>query len=72
MKKERELYKSELQSIVNEAMKDSYYLRAKECFFTHYFFLKNTKIYPAIFADDIDTFTERVRNISIIYLEHLK
>ena len=49
-----------VNKIVKEALNDSYFLRAKNCFWTSYFSMKSDK-YKAIFADDIDSFGLKVR-----------
>jgi hypothetical protein len=60
--------KDELNKLVQEVMNDSYFLQAKNVFCTHYFWLKDFRKYKAIFADDIESFTKKVRKVSKAFI----
>jgi len=57
-----------VNKIVKEALNESYFLEAKNVFCTHYFWLKDPMKYKAIFADDIDSFGPKVRQMSEKYV----
>ena len=61
MKKENTVTKTELNKLVNEVLNNSSFLRAKNVYCTHYFWLKDHNKYQTIFADNIDSFTQKVR-----------
>ena len=50
-----------IKKIQKEALNDSYFLKAKNCFWTSYFSMKDSDNFKAIFADDIDSFGLKVR-----------
>ena len=60
--------KDELNKLVQEVMNDSYFLQAKNVYCTHYFWLKDFRKYKAIFADNIDSFTQKVREQSKVFI----
>ena len=57
-----------VNKIVKEALNESYFLEAKNVFCTHYFWLKDFRKYKAIFADDIESFTKKVREQSEAFI----
>ena len=60
--------KDELNKLVQEVMNDSYFLQAKNVFWTNFFWLKDHNKYTAIFADDIESFTKKVRKLSKAFI----
>jgi len=60
--------KDELNKLVQEVMNDSYFLQAKNVFWTNFFWLKDHNKYTAIFADDIESFTKKVREQSEAFI----
>lgn len=68
MKKENTVTKTELNKLVQEVMNDSYFLQAKNVFWTSFFWLKDHNKYTAIFADDIESFTKKVREQSETFI----
>mgnify|MGYP006266098607 FL=1 len=60
--------KKELNKLVQEVMNNSYFLRAKNVYCTHFFWLKDFRKYKAIFADDIESFTQKVREQSEAFI----
>ena len=56
--------KKELNKLVQEVLDNSSFLQAKNVYCTHYFWLKDFNKYSAIFADNIDSFTQKVREQS--------
>ena len=59
----------EVEKLVREVLKkDSYYLERKQCYYTAYFWLKNDRKYSAIFSQDLNDFTNKVRETSREYL----
>ena len=68
MIKSNQISKDELNKLVQEIMNDSYFLQAKNVYCTHYFWLKDFNKYSAIFADNIDSFTQKVREQSEAFI----
>ena len=60
-KKKMKTLEDKIKKIQKEALNDSYFLKAKNCFWTSYFSMKDSDKYKAIFADDIDSFGLKVR-----------
>jgi len=60
-KKKMKTQEDKIQKIQKEALNDSYFLKAKNCFWTSYFSMKDSDNFKAIFADDIDSFGLKVR-----------
>ena len=60
--------KKELNKLVQEVLDNSSFLQAKNVYCTHYFWLKDFNKYSAIFADNIDSFTQKVREQSEAFI----
>ena len=68
MKKENKVINTELNKLVDEVLDNSTFLRAKNVYCTHYFWLKDPNQYQAIFADTIESFSQKIREQSKAYL----
>ena len=68
MKKENIVTKTELNELVQEVLDNSSFLQAKNVYCTHYFWLKDHNKYQTIFADNIDSFTQKVREQSKVFI----
>lgn len=68
MKKENTVTKTELNKLVNEVLNNSSFLRAKNVYCTHYFWLKDHNKYKAIFADTIESFGQKIREQSEAFI----
>ena len=62
---------TEINNIVQEALKDSYQYENMNCYGTHYFWVKTASKFSAIFNEDFDTFVEEVRDTARKYRYHL-
>ena len=70
-KKQEQLKRdTEINNIVQDALKDSYHYEKMKCFGTHYFWVKANK-FSAIFNEDFNTFVEEVRNTATEYRQWL-
>ena len=58
----------EVENLVQEVLNESSYLERKQCYYTAYFWLKNDRKYSAIFSQDLNDFTNKVRETSREYL----
>ena len=68
MKKENQISNEEINKLVDEVLDNSSFLRAKNVYCTHYFWLKDPNQYQAIFADTIESFSQKIREQSKAYL----
>jgi hypothetical protein len=68
MKKENKVINTELNKLVDEVLDNSTFLRAKNVYCTHYFWLKDHNKYQAIFADNIENFGQKVREQSEAFI----
>ena len=68
MKKENQISNEEINKLVDEVLDNSTFLRAKNVYCTHYFWLKDYNKYQTIFADNIDSFTQKVREQSEAFI----
>ena len=68
MNKENQILNDEINKLVDEVLDNSSFLRAKNVYCTHYFWLKDFNKYKAIFADNIDSFTQKVREQSEVFI----
>jgi len=64
MKKENQISNEEINKLVDEVLDNSSFLRAKNVYCTHYFWLKDHNKYKAIFADTIESFGQKIREQS--------
>lgn len=53
-------HSSEFSEILTEVLNDTYWYENMGVFGTHYFWVKNTNEYTAIFAKTLDEFNEKV------------
>ena len=68
MKKENQISNEEINKLEDEVLDNSSFLRAKNVYCTHYFWLKDHNKYQTIFADNIDSFTQKVREQSEAFI----
>ena len=68
MIKSNQISKDELNKLVKEVLDNSSFLQAKNVYCNHYFWLKDFNKYKAIFADNIDSFTQKVREQSKVFI----
>ena len=67
-KKQEQLNRdSEIEKIVQDALKDSYHYENMKCYGTHYFWVKTADRFSAIFVKDFNTFVEIIRVTSTQY-----
>ena len=62
---------TEINNIVQDALKDSYHYENMNCYGTHYFWVKTADKFSAIFDEDFNTFVEKVRDTASAYRYHL-
>ena len=62
---------TEINNIVQDALKDSYHYENMNCYGTHYFWVKTANKFSAIFDKDFNTFVEKVRDTASAYRNHL-
>jgi len=61
---------NKVENLVKEVLnKNSSYLNTKQCYYTAYFWLKDFEKFTAIFAEDLDDFTNKIRVAATLYLE---
>jgi hypothetical protein len=58
----------QVENLVQEVLNESSYLERKQCYYTAYFWLKNPLKYSAIFSENLEDFTNKVRETSSEYL----